>query len=369
VIEIAQNISGPFAAEILGSLGADVVKVERPAGDDARAWGPKLTADASHLFHTFNVNKRGVAIDLREPGAIAWLKDYVAECDVLVQNLRPGVMEELGLDAQTLMTANPRLIYCSVWAYGNKGPMKMRPGYEPIVQAFSGMFSVNGAPDGPPARVGLQVLDMGTGMWTAIGCIAALYRRQITGRGGVVDTSLFETALSWLSISLGAYKTTGKLPVRHRSGSPRIIVFSSFETSDGEIVVAAANDRLFAKFASAVGREDWNADARFKTNALRLDHQEELMPQVEALMLTRSSADWAACLEAAGIPCAPVNTLAEIANEAQTAAVEMLQAIPGLGEFVRLPLSFDGTRPAITRPAPQIGQHNGEILPEGVIKT
>ena len=362
VVEIAQNISGPFAAEILASLGADVVKVERPEGDDARAWGPKLTPDASHLFHTFNCNKRGVAVDLRDPAALAWLKGYAAECDVVIQNLRPGVVEELGLDAAVLMTANPRLVYCSVGAYGNKGPMKMQPGYEPIVQAFSGMFSVNGDPGSPPARVGFQALDMGTGLWTALGCIAALYRRQATGRGCVVDSSLFETALAWLSLSLGSYRTTGTLPTRHRSGSPRIIIFRSFETRDGEIVVAAANDRLFAKFAAAVGRADWNADARYKTNDLRLRHQEELMPQIEALMRTRRSAEWIECLEAGGIPCAPINTVAEAAKEPQTAAVEMLQSLPGLGEFVRMPLSFDGERPAILRPAPRIGQHNAEIL-------
>ena len=369
VVEIAQNISGPFAAEILASLGADVVKVERPEGDDARAWGAKLTPDASHLFHTFNCNKRGVAVDLRDPAAIAWLKVYATECDVVVQNLRPGVVEELGLDAAALMKANPRLIYCSVGAYGNKGPMKMQPGYEPIVQAFSGMFSVNGAPESPPARVGLQALDMGTGMWTALGCIAALYRRQISGEGCVVDSSLFETALAWLSLSLGNYKTTGTLPTRHRSGSPRIIIFRSFETRDGEIVVAAANDRLFAKFAAAVGRAEWNADVRYRTNASRLDHQEQLMPQIEALMRTRRSAEWIACLETAGVPCAPINTVADVAGEPQTAAVEMLQAIPGLGEFVRMPLSFNGARPAIRRPAPRIGQHNAEILPGGLQKT
>lgn len=368
VVEIAQNISGPFAAEILASLGADVVKVERPEGDDARSWGPKLTPDASHLFHTFNGNKRGVAVDLRDPAAIAWLKVYAAECDVVVQNLRPGVVEELGLDAATLMQANPRLVYCSVGAYGNKGPMKMQPGYEPIVQAFSGMFSVNGAPESPPARVGLQVLDMGTGMWTALGCIAALYRRQITGVGCVVDASLFETALAWLSLSLGSYKTSGTLPTRHRSGSPRIIIFRSFETLDGEIVVAAANDRLFAKFAAAVGRAEWNADARYRTNDSRLKHQEELMPQIEALMRTRASAEWIACLEAGGIPCAPINTVAEVAKAPQTAALDMLQAVPGVGEFVRLPLSFDGERPAILRPAPRVGQHNDEILPGGALK-
>ena len=265
VVEVAQNIAGPFAAEILANLGADVVKVERPeGGDDARAWGPPLTPDASHLFHAMNCNKRGVTIDLRDPAAVAWLKGYIGECDVLVQNLRPGSMEALGLDARTLCASHPRLIYCSLWAYGNTGPMKMHPGYEPIVQAFSGMFSVNGPPEGPPSRVGLQVLDMGTGMWTAIGCIAALYRRQVTGLGCVVDASLFETALAWLSLSLGNYKTTGTLPTRHRSGSARIIIFQAFDTADGEIVVAAANDRLFVKFAAAVGRPDWNADPRYR---------------------------------------------------------------------------------------------------------
>lgn len=370
VVEIAQNISGPFAAEILASLGADVVKVERPeGGDDARVWGPPLSADASHLFHAVNYNKRGVTVDLREPAAVAWLKGYVAECDVLVQNLRPGVMEELGLDAQSLSASNPRLIYCSLWAYGNQGPKKMQPGYEPIIQAFSGMFSVNGAPEGPPSRVGLQVLDMGTGMWTALGCIAALYRRQITGKGCVVDASLFETALAWLSISLGNYKTTGTLPTRHRSGSARIIIFRAFETKDGEIVVAAANDRLFAKFAAAAGRPEWNADPRYKTNASRLDHQEELMPQIEALMRTRNRAEWIECLEAAGVPCAPINTLAEVAREPQTAAVEMLHCAPGLGEFVRMPLSFDGERPPVRRSAPSLGQHNAEILPKAMVKT
>jgi crotonobetainyl-CoA:carnitine CoA-transferase CaiB-like acyl-CoA transferase len=209
---------------------------------------------------------------------------------------------------------------------------------------------------------------MGTGMWTALGCIAALYRRQITGKGCVVDASLFETALAWLSISLGNYKTTGTLPTRHRSGSARIIIFQAFETKDGEVVVAAANDRLFAKFAGAVGRAEWNADPRYKTNASRLEHQEELMPQIEALMRTRSRAEWIACLEAAGVPCTPINTLAEVAKEPQTAAVEMLHAIPGLGEFVRMPLRFDGERPPVRRPAPGLGEHNAEILPGVAVK-
>src|SRR6266536_5601674 len=174
VIEIAQNLAGPFTGQILANLGADVVKLERPdGGDDARYWGTLLTPDASYTFHAMNYNKRGFALDLRDPAAIAWLKQYIGGCDVLVQNMRPGVMEDLGLDAQSMRAAHPRLVYCSLWAFGNKGPMKMKPGYEPVVQAFAGLFSVNGAPEAPPTRIGVQLLDLGTGMWAALGCVAA----------------------------------------------------------------------------------------------------------------------------------------------------------------------------------------------------
>src|SRR6266567_2966277 len=302
VIEIAQNLAGPFAGRILANLGADVVKLERPdGGDDARYWGALLTPDASYAFHAMNYDKRGFALDLRDPAAIAWLKQYIGRCDVLVQNMRPGVMEDLGLDAPSLRTAHPGLVYCSLWAFGNNGPMKMKPGYEPIVQAFAGMFSINGAPEA--------------------------------------------------------------LPTRHRTGSGRIIVFQAFETSDGEVMVAAANDRLFMKFAHAIGHPEWEAEPRFKTNALRLANKEELMPQIEAAMRSRRRAEWIERLEAAGVPCAPINTLAELAEEPQTDAVEILQEAPGLAQqFVGLPVKFDDVRPPIRRPAPRIGQHNDEIL-------
>lgn len=364
VIEIAQNLAGPFAGRILANLGADVVKLERPdGGDDARYWGALLTPDASYTFHAMNYDKRGFALDLREPAAIAWLKQYIGSCDVLVQNMRPGAMEDLGLDAASLRAAHPRLVYCSLGAFGNNGPMKMKPGYEPIVQAFAGMFSVNGAPDAPPTRIGVQLLDLGTGMWAALGCVAALHRRQLTGEGCVVDTSLFETALGWLTLGLGGYKAMGTLPVRHRTGSGRIVVFQAFDTSDGEIMVAAANDRLFMKFAQAIGHPEWESEPRFKTNAARLAHRDELMPQIDAAMRARSRAEWLARLDAAGVPCAPINTLAEAAAEPQTEAVGILQEAPGLSKpFVGLPIKFDDVRPPIRRGAPRIGEHNGEIL-------
>jgi crotonobetainyl-CoA:carnitine CoA-transferase CaiB-like acyl-CoA transferase len=364
VLELGQNLAGPYGGEILATLGADVVKVERPQGDDARFWGEPMSPGASYMFHAMNYNKRGIALDFEDPTALAWLAQYAAGCDVVLQNMRPGVVEKLGLDAATLRAANPRLIYCSISAFGHTGPLKAKPGYEPIVQAFAGIFSVNGAPDAPPARVGVSVLDLGTGMWTAIGCLAALYRRELSGEGCVVDASLFETALGWLTMALGNYKATGTIPVRNRTGSGRIVVFQGFDTSDGEIIIAAANDRLFAKLAVALGRPQWASDPRFRTNGLRLQHKGEIIPEIEKILRTKRTAEWAEILEAAGVPCAPVNTVVEVAAAPQTKAVGMLQTPPGFDkELVGIPVSFDRVRPPIRRAAPRVGEHSDEIVP------
>jgi crotonobetainyl-CoA:carnitine CoA-transferase CaiB-like acyl-CoA transferase len=363
VVEIAQNIAGPYAGEILASLGAEVLKVERPeGGDDARGWGPPFWKGMATTFHAMNGGKRGITLDLKDPEAIAWLKDFIGDCDVLVQNLRPGVMDELGLDSATLLELNPRLVYCSLWAFGHTGPMHLKPGYEPMIQAFAGMFSVNGSEDGPPARVGMQVLDLGTGVWAALGCIAALFRRNATGRGGVVDTSLFETALGWLSVHFAGFNVTGEQPKRHRSGNPRVVVFQSFETSDGEIVVAAANDRLFAKLARELGHPEWAQDPRFASNALRVEHKTEVIPRIEAILRTASTEHWVQRLEAIGVPCAPIHDLKQVTEQAQTEALEIFQEIPGVDlKLVGLPVSFDGARPPVRHRAPELGEHNGQF--------
>ncbi|NLD68490.1 MAG: CoA transferase [Limnobacter sp.] len=363
VVEIAQNIAGPYAGEILASLGAGVLKVERPeGGDDARGWGPPFWKGMATTFHAMNRGKRGITLDLKDPEAIAWLKRHLCECDVLVQNLRPGVMDDLGLDAATLLELNPRLVYCSLWAFGNKGPMHLKPGYEPMIQAFAGMFSVNGTEDGPPARVGMQVLDLGTGVWAALGCIAALFRRHATGRGGIVDTSLFETALGWLGVHFAGFNATGEQPRRHRSGNPRVVVFQSFETSDGEIVVAAANDRLFAKLARELGHPEWAEDPRFASNALRVANKTEVIPRIEAILRTASTSHWIERLEAIGVPCAPIHDLQQVTEQEQTTALGIFQDIPGADlKVVGLPVSFDGQRPPVGCKAPELGQHNRDL--------
>jgi crotonobetainyl-CoA:carnitine CoA-transferase CaiB-like acyl-CoA transferase len=363
VVEIGQNLAGPYAGEILATLGADVVKVERPEGDDARSWGPPFWQDAAAIFQTVNRNKRSITLDLRDAACSAWLKDYLADVDVLLHNMRPGAMEELGLGGAALTAQHPRLVYASLSAFGHKGPRRLNPGYEPMVQAFAGIFSMNGAEDAPPTRVGVPILDMGTGLWLALGCVAALLRRAGTGRGGIVDASLFETALAWLTVPFASFAVTGEIPKRHRTGSRRLVVFEAFETADGEVIIAAANDRLFQKLARALGKPEWSADERFKTNPLRLANKAALIPQIQSIIRQASSAHWVEHLEAAGVPCAPVQDLADVAAEPQTAALGMIDKVPGveLG-LVGLPLSFDGERPPMRQRAPRLGEHNDELL-------
>ena len=363
VVEIAQALAGPFAGEILAHLGADVVKVERPEGDEARGWGPPFTLGGGPTFHAVNMNKRSIVLDLKDPEAIAWLKGYIAEADVVVQNLRPGVIEELGLGAEALLALNPRLVFCSLSAFGHSGPRRLRPGYEPMVQAFAGLFSVNGGDEDPPSRFGAPVLDLGTGMWAALGVLAALHQRARTGRGAVVDTSLFETALGWLSGHVAGYRFTGDLPSRERTGSRRLVPFQGFQTKNGTVIIAAGNDRLFAKLGAALGHSEWATDPRFVTNAERRAHREELIVEMERVLTLRTKGEWIDILEEAGVPCAPIQDLREMLAEPQTEAMGILQAVPDLGlDLMTLPVSFDGRRPPVRRRAPTLGEHTKEIV-------
>jgi crotonobetainyl-CoA:carnitine CoA-transferase CaiB-like acyl-CoA transferase len=364
VVEIAANLAGPFAAEILAHMGADVVKVERPdGGDDARGWGPPFWRGDSPAYLAMNANKRSITVDLKDRAAVAWLADFIASRDVLVQNLRPGVLDDAGLGPAAMLAKNPRLVYCSLWAFGSTGPLKLRPGYEPMVQAFSGLMSVNGDEDSPPTRIGTSILDYGTGMWAAMGALGGLVQRAATGRGCVVDASLFETALGWLTGHFAGYRASGELPVRHRTGSRRLVVFEGFETKNGPIIIAAGNDRLFAKLAVVLGRPEWGTDPRYATNAQRIAHREEIVPEVARIVATGTKGEWIDRLEEAGVPCAPIHAMDEALTHPQAEATGMILPLPELDfELMGLPVSFDGQRPGIRRPPPRLGQHNDEVI-------
>jgi crotonobetainyl-CoA:carnitine CoA-transferase CaiB-like acyl-CoA transferase len=363
VVELANNIAGPYAGYILAMLGADVLKIERPeSGDDARGWGPPFWRGTSATFQALNVNKRGITLDLKNPEHTAWVEDYLKGCDVLVHNLRPGVMEGLGLGSAAMTSLNPRLVYCNLSAFGPAGPMQRNPGYEPMVQAFAGLFSINGYPDRPGARIGTSVLDLGSAVWAALGCMTALYQRERTGRGCVVDASLYETALGLLTVHFARFQASGELPQRHPSGSLAVVIFEAFDTADGQVILAAANDRLFAKFAVEAGHSEWTADARFRTNADRHANYDALIPRVREIMRTQPSAVWVQRLEKAGVPCAPINDMSHMKAHAQTAALGMVQSVPDIDlGLMSLPLSLDGERPAIRTRAPRLGEHNATI--------
>jgi crotonobetainyl-CoA:carnitine CoA-transferase CaiB-like acyl-CoA transferase len=365
VVELGANLAGPYAAEVLGHLGADVVKIERPEGDDARHWGPPFHNGVAPSYLAVNANKRGITLDLKDPQAVAWLAEFIGGADVLIQNHRPGTLDAIGLGAEALTGRYPRLVYCSVWAFGRQGPLALMPAYEPVVQAFAGLMQMNAAEGDPPTRIGVSALDYGTGMWTAIGALAGLFQRAQTGRGCIVDSSLLETGLAWLKGPIALLKTTGAVPDRHRTGSGRLIPFQAFETKTGPILVAAGNDRLFAKLAGVLGRPEWATEARFTSNASRQANKVELLGQIQEILMMRSKGEWIDLLEAAGVPCAPINSLPEVLAQPQTDALGMLQPVPGDNvPLVGLPLSFNGVRPAIRRAPPKVGEHNDEILPK-----
>jgi crotonobetainyl-CoA:carnitine CoA-transferase CaiB-like acyl-CoA transferase len=368
VVEVGLNLAGPLAGEILAGLGADVIKVERPeGGDDARGWGPPFIDGASVSFHSMNRNKRSVTVDFKNPEAMARLHRLIAEGDIFIQNLRPGVADELGLGPTALLEINPRLIYCSITAFGHQGPLRLKPGYEILLQAFAGLMSMTGEENGPPLRMGTSVVDFGTGMWTVIAALAALRQRDRTGRGCVIETSLFETALFWLCNTFAQYTVSGKVPERHPTGSPRQVAFGAFETKNGPLIIAVANDRLFAKLARELNRPEWADDPRFRTNADRLTHRDFLLGEIRAILRQKTKEEWMEQLEAAGVPCAPILTLPEVLAQPQTEALGIFHSVPETeGKMLSLPMSFDGMRSTLTRRAPRLGEHDKEILTSDV---
>ena len=360
VLELGQVLAGPFAGAILADLGAEVVKLERvEGGDDARRMGPAFRHGDALNFQVFNRGKQSVAIDLKTVAGRAAFERLAAESDIFVHNLRPGVPAALGIDGPSLCARHPRLIYCEISAFGHRGPMAMQPGYEPLVQAFSGLSSTNGGPDDPPMRAGASLCDQGTGMWVVIGALAMLHQRARTGRGGLLQTSLLETAMVWNGQKADAYTNTSQMPQRHRSGHPGFVPYEAFDAADGPLLICCGNDRLFAKLSAELGRPDWPADERFASNRARLKHKAALTDQLAHLLRQRPRAEWLARFEAAGVPCAPVHSLPEALAHPQSQALGMLAPIPGEGfSLTALPMTINGVRPTPRQPAPRLGADN-----------
>ena len=365
VLEIGHSIAAPYAGMVLAELGADVIKLENPgAGDYARGWGPPFVEGTSTVFHSMNRHKRGIAADLSDSETRTKVRALILdEMDVVLHNLKPGALDKLGLGAEGLLAEKPSLIFCNIGAFGRTGPLSSLPGYDPLMQAFGGLMSMLGEDGRPPVRVPVSIMDLATGMWTVIGILAAHAERARTGKGGIVDTSLYETSCAWMAIPLADYIASQVLPKRTGSGVGMIVPYQAFPCSDGHLMVASGNDNLFRKVCNVIGQPELADDPRFTKNAGRVEHRETLIPILSAALATQTRSHWQEKLEAVGVPCGPVQTLDQVVTHPQTEALGILQTIPnGTLQTIGLPVSFNGQRPAYEKGAPALGEHTSEVL-------
>lgn len=367
VLDLTQNIAGPFCTQLLGDFGAEVFKVERPAGgDDARKWLFPASHGIGTAFLAVNRNKRSVGIDIATPQGRDVIRRLADKVDVLVHSVRPGSLEARGLGCDELQRTNPRLVYCAISAFGETGPLARDPGYDPLIQAFTGIMSVTGHPDRPPARVGVSVVDMGTALWAFIGTLAALYRRQETGRGARVSTSLMETGVNWMSIFLTHYMGGNFIGQRMGDVTPMTSPYEAFKTSDGAVLITAANDKLFASLCRALGVPELAADPRFDTNVRRVENRPALHALLEERTSRMSSADCVALLREAGAPCSTINSVDQVEANEQVAAMRMIRPLPAphLPDFrtVDLPVAVDGEKASLRHAPPLLGADTDEVL-------
>ena len=363
MLELAQNLAGPYCGQILGDLGADVIKVERPGGDAARTWGPPFVDGTGSIFAAANRGKRSIELDLRDDDGRRVLRALIERSDILIEAFRPGTFAAMGFDYERVREWNAGLIYCSVLAYGEEGPLRDLPGYDPLMQAHGGLMSITGEPGTRGSRVGTSVIDMGTGMWLVIAIMAALRERDATGAGTRLSAALYDTALAWNSYHIAGCVDTGFVPRPMGSELPMIAPYGAFASADGEIMIAAGNDGLFARLCDALSLADMSADDRFDSNAARVAHRKEVNDAVRGRTRTLTTADLLVRLRDHGVPCAPIQDIAEVCADDQTGASGMI-ARSGGATSVRLPVRFDGVRPEAGTPPPRAGEHTAAVLAE-----
>jgi formyl-CoA transferase/CoA:oxalate CoA-transferase len=345
VLDVTSSLAGPTCAQLLASLGADVLKIEPPGGDHARAWGPPFVDGEGAMFLAANAGKRSLTLDLSSEDGRDELLRLAGDAQVFVQSLRPGAAEARGLGPEAVRARNPRLVYCSIGAFGSQGPLRDRPGYDPLLQAASGIMSLTGERDRPPVRVGVSLVDLSTGLWAAFGIVSALMR----GEGCTVEVSLYETALWLQSYQLVGYLGTGEVPTREGTAFPQIAPYQAFATADGELMIVAGNDKLFRGLCDVLGLDP---EERFATNPQRVALRDELAALIEERTRTRSTEELLDALVAAGIPASPVLDVGRAAEHEQTHALGILQQLGGFTTLAQ-PLSFDGERVVHRSPPPK----------------
>ena len=372
VLDLSRVLAGPWCTQLLADLGAEVIKIERPGvGDDTRHWGPPWHGEGDErvaaYFLSTNRGKKSAAIDFSQPEGAALVRKIAETSDVVVENFKVGGLRKFGLDAETLRAANPRLIVASITGFGQDGPYAERAGYDFIIQGMGGMMSITGLPDdqpgGGPLRVGVAVVDLFTGMYTATAILAALFRRERTGEGANVDMALFDTQLAVLANQVSNALVSGKDPPRQGNTHPNIVPYQPFAAADKPLIVAVGNDRQFARLAEICGHPEWAGDDRFATNAARVANREEIVWLVSECIRRKPADEWFEKLEAAGIPAGPINTISQALADVQAQHRGMVRTMAGLS-VMGSPVRIDGDRADTDLPPPALGEHTNDVLAE-----
>ena len=372
VVELARILAGPWAGQTLADLGADVIKVESPKGDDTRKWGPPFVEHegerSAAYFHSCNRGKRSIVVDFNDPGDLARVKDLIAEADIVIENFKVGGLKKYGLDYQSLRKSHPALIYCSITGFGQTGPYKDRAGYDFLIQGMGGIMDLTGEPDGPPQKIGVAFADIFAGLYSTIAIQAALHQRQTTGNGQHIDISLFDCMSGVLANQAMNFLATGTSPKRLGNAHPNIVPYQTFDASDGAFILAAGNDDQFARVCEVIGLGELVDDERFATNAARVENREALAAIFQSETGKWKLAELLAALEEKGVPAGPINSVADVCSDPQFLARHMLvenEGVPGL----RTPITMSGAELALGRPSPRLGQHGDEIAAELKNKT
>jgi crotonobetainyl-CoA:carnitine CoA-transferase CaiB-like acyl-CoA transferase len=375
VLELSRILAGPWAAQLLADLGADVVKVERPgAGDDTRGWGPPFVEaeDGGDLsaayYHSCNRGKRSVAVDFESGDGRETVRRLAANADVVIENFKVGGLRKYGLDYESLKAVNPRLVYCSITGFGQTGPYAPRAGYDFIIQAMGGIMDLTGEADAEPQKPGVAFADIFTGIYSVIGILGALRRRDATGEGGYLDMALLDTQTSVLANQALNYLVSGKTPKRMGNAHPNIVPYQVFPVSDGHVIVAVGNDGQFQKFVRVLGQPELAADERFRTNMDRVKNRAVLVPLLTKLLMQRQRDELLAALAPEGVPAGPINSVADVFSDPQVVARGMRLDLPspaakgGAIPTVRTPILLDGEPLVASRPSPRLGEHTDDVL-------
>lgn len=368
VLDLTRVLAGPYAGMMLADFGANVIKIEPPGiGDDSRAFGPFIGQESAY-FMSLNRNKRSMTLNLKNPGARALFRQMVEKADIVVENYRPGTMEKFGLDYNMLKAVNPRIIYAACSGFGQTGPYRDKPAYDVIVQAMGGIMSITGPAGGPPTRVGASIGDIIAGLFTVIGIEMALYHREKSGHGQMIDVGMLDCQLAILENAIARYMVAGTIPTPLGNRHPSITPFEAFTAKDGSVIVGAGNDKLFEKLCTLLGKPEMAKDPLFATNALRTQNAQQLKEILDGIFVHKNIADWLDALEAAGIPCGPINTIDKVIGDPQVIARDMIMSTKhptaGIVKMPGIPIKLSDTPGAVEKPAPLLGQHTEEILQE-----